>query len=86
MTTTIGITLNVLLDTAILGLLAFVMSRAAKLTPHHQSVPEDRRAVVGTLPSQRSPMPRRHSSTYQTATAIRTPRGMTKLRIDPVRK
>ena len=40
MTSTIGIILNVLLDIALLGLLAFVMSRAAKLTPHRPRVRE----------------------------------------------
>jgi hypothetical protein len=78
MTSTIGIILNVLLDIALIGLLAFVMSRATKLTPH-------RPAVRGAVP-QRSPMPPRHIITNHTATRIRTARGMTRLRIDPVRK
>lgn len=34
MTLTVAITVNVLLDVALLSLLAFVMSRPAKLTPH----------------------------------------------------
>jgi hypothetical protein len=34
MTLTVAITINVLLDVALLSLLAFVMSRPAKLTPH----------------------------------------------------
>ena len=38
MTSTIGIILNVLLDIALVGLLAFAMSHAAKLTPHRPRV------------------------------------------------
>jgi hypothetical protein len=79
MTITNAIILNVLLDIALLGLLAFVMSRAAKLTPH-------RPGAQGVSLPQRSPMPRCHSTTYQTATTIRTARGIARLRIDPVRK
>jgi hypothetical protein len=39
MTTTLAVILNVVLDLAILGLLAFVMSCPAKLTPHAESGP-----------------------------------------------
>ncbi len=80
MNLTLAITINVLLDVAILGLLAFVMSRASKLTPHLAAIPGAATAA------QRSPIPRRHSRTYQTTTAIRTARGMTRVRIAPVRK
>ena len=68
MTITNAVILNVLLDIALLGLLAFVMSRASKLTPHRPGAQGD------PLP-QRSPVPRRHSTTYQTATTISTPSG-----------
>jgi len=40
MTLTLAITINVLLDVAILGLLTFVMSRASKLAPHLAIVPD----------------------------------------------
>jgi hypothetical protein len=39
MTFTLTLILNVVLDVAILGTLAFVMSRPAKLTPHADSTP-----------------------------------------------
>jgi hypothetical protein len=39
MTFTLTLILNVVLDVAILGTLAFVMSRPAKLTPHADSAP-----------------------------------------------
>jgi hypothetical protein len=38
MTLTLAIIINVVLDAALLGLLAFVMSRAGKLTPHRPSI------------------------------------------------
>lgn len=76
MTLTIALTLNILLDIAIVGMVAFVMSRAARLTPH--------RTASLALPSQRSPIPPRHKSTYQTATTINTPSGITRVRIEPV--
>jgi hypothetical protein len=79
MNLTLALIINILLDIAIVGLLALVMSRAAGLTPHHQADPQ-------MALSQRSPMPLRHSSTYQTATTIRTPRGIARVRIEPVRK
>ena len=44
MTMTLAVILNVVLDVAILGVLAFVMSRPAKLTPH---------AEIGPAPSPR---------------------------------
>jgi hypothetical protein len=78
MTLTIALTLNILLDIAIVGTVAFVMSRAARLTPH--------RTAPVALPFQRSPIPPRHKSTYHTATAIRTPRGIARVRIEPVRR
>jgi len=67
MTLTIALTLNILLDIAIVGIVALVMSRANK--PHTSSPGRPRTPL-----SQRSPMPLRHSSTYQTATTIRAPR------------
>ena len=44
-----------------------------------------RRAPRGPV-TQRSPAPRRHSTTYHTATTISTPRGNASVRIEPVRK
>lgn len=38
MTFTIILTANIVLDVALLGLLAFVMSRPARLTPHRPGV------------------------------------------------
>ncbi|MCW3019371.1 MAG: hypothetical protein JWN10_1679 [Solirubrobacterales bacterium] len=42
MTFTLMITLNVVLDVALLAVLAFVMARAAKLTPHQPGVSGNR--------------------------------------------
>lgn len=39
MTFTLILTLNIVLDVAILGALAFVMSHSRKLTPHGESAP-----------------------------------------------
>lgn len=58
MTSTIGITINVVLDVFILGLLAFVMSRASKLTPHRAAAPRPRVAPVAQAPRVR--VRRRH--------------------------
>jgi hypothetical protein len=44
MTLNLAITINVLLDVALLGLLAFVISRASKLTPHVAVIADARRA------------------------------------------
>jgi hypothetical protein len=41
MTTPLLITINAGADIALLGLLAFVMSRAVKLTPHHPEPPRE---------------------------------------------
>jgi len=54
MTLTLAITINVLLDVAILGLLAFVMSRAHNLTPHLAVIPAD----APTAPAEHGARPR----------------------------
>jgi hypothetical protein len=62
MTLTLAITINVLLDVAILGLLAFVMSRASKLTPHVAVVPD---AATAAVVHAAPPRARRHAETVR---------------------
>ena len=47
MTMTLAITINVLLDAAILGLLAFAMARASRLRPHVPVSPDAATAAAG---------------------------------------
>jgi hypothetical protein len=54
MTLTLAITINVLLDVTILGLLAYVMSRAGNLTPHLAVIPAD----APTAPAEQATRPR----------------------------
>jgi hypothetical protein len=54
MTTPLLIIINAGADVALLGLLAFVMSRAVKLTPHHPERPREPLSRV----SRRSRRPR----------------------------
>lgn len=53
MTLSLAIILNVLLDLAILSLLAFAMSRAAKLTPHRPAL-SSAPAETAHRPSERA--------------------------------
>lgn len=49
MTFTLILILNIVLDVAIIGAVAFVMSRAAKLTPHHIGVAQAARPRAARL-------------------------------------
>lgn len=85
MSLTATIVLIVTFDVALLALLAFVMTRPASLRPHRaatRATQHDWRLVR----FQRSPLPRRQSTTYQTATRIKTPSGRASERIEPLRK
>ncbi len=85
MSLTTAIVFFVALDVALLALLAFVMGIPSKLTPHRAAEP-GRTRDWRILAFQRSPLPRRQSTVYHTATRTRTPSGRTSDRIDPVRK
>jgi hypothetical protein len=53
MTFTLILILNIVLDVAIIGAVAFVMSRAAKLTPHHIGVAQAARPRAAWAGRQR---------------------------------
>ena len=94
MSTPLAVTLIVLLDLALIGLLAYVMSRAARLSPHRaaRTVPATAGAAAASAEDadfavrQLRPAPRRHSRTYQAPTPSSTHTGSTSDRIEPARK
>ena len=60
MTSTLIITLNLVLDVAILGLSAFVMSHPRKLTPHGEAAATERAPVA--LPARERDRGRRSAA------------------------
>jgi len=83
MSISLAVALIVVPDLALIATLAYVMSRAALLSPHRATSAE---RPVELAARQLRPAPRRHSRTYQTPTPSRTHTGSTSDRIEPARK
>ena len=83
MSTPLAVSIIVALDLALIMTLAFVMSRALKLTPHRAAG-----AQLGYADDwlQLPPAPRRQSRAYQTPTPISTHTGSASESTEPAKK